>query len=65
MNNTPSCQNCAFYFSKDKLCRRFPAQVVSWANPKPTNNDDEIIIRTQFPIMLPEGWCGEWQRRLQ
>lgn len=62
---TESCENCKFYFAPDKLCRRFPAQMLAWKNPKPKNPEDVIVLRTQFPMMFPEGWCGEFQLRLE
>lgn len=56
MNN---CLNCKFYLHIPQLCRRFPPKVVAWKNPSPKRPEDEIIIRSQFPVMLPDGWCGE------
>lgn len=52
-----ACANCRFYYFAEKElanpCRRFPPQNV------PKNFGEEF--RSQFPMMLPEGWCGEWQ----
>ncbi len=57
----PRCETCRFYLADEKLCRRYPPQVIAWKNPKPKNLNDEIIIRSQFPVMMPAGWCGEWK----
>lgn len=55
----PRCETCHYYLHDEKLCRRLPPMVVAWKNPRPKNRDDEIILRSQFPVLLPSGWCGE------
>ncbi len=61
----PRCAACRFYMAENKLCRRYPPQVLAWKNEAEAGTDKEIVLRSQFPIMEPTGSCGEWQGQLQ
>jgi hypothetical protein len=60
-----SCEKCKFWtWAKNQgnkgVCRRFP--------PIPMMvgaNDQGPIIGSQFPIMMGEGWCGEYAVKLE
>jgi len=54
------CGNCRFSLpTADRpnqvFCRRFPPYVI----PRPDGN-----FGTEFPQMMSDGWCGEFQQPL-
>lgn len=53
------CETCRYFFGGDGnqgLCRRYPPKVVAMLQGRTTNYD----IKSQFPVMLKAGWCGEF-----
>lgn len=51
------CQACRFFLPADDaqgFCRRYPPQPIT---------TPEGGLFSQFPIMLKDGWCGEYQER--
>lgn len=56
----PRCSTCRYWFQDDDrtLCRRFPPTPIVLPVPEQPN---KLMIQSQFPVMLPSGWCGEYQ----
>jgi hypothetical protein len=55
------CRSCRFFWPLDDdqdrgECRRFPRTVF------PVKLDgNQLAIRTEFPVTVTTGWCGEYQ----
>ncbi len=49
------CATCKHYIMGPRLCRRYPPAVVL---AKPSAQG--ISYHTAFPVMNPDGVCGEW-----
>ena len=51
-----SCNRCAYYDSGDAVitgfCRRFPPSIFRG-----------VAVPGKFPIVAPDGWCGEYKGR--
>jgi hypothetical protein len=47
-----SCRICRFFAYGE--CRRFPPQVV---------RQQDGMIGSDFPMIHPDGWCGEFQKK--
>ncbi len=64
MTKDTNCSNCRFSLPMDSeqhMCRRFPPNVL--VHPAP-NADQGAQVFCQFPVMLGNGWCGEYKIRL-
>lgn len=61
------CDNCRFYHTISKACRRYPAHPMmigvkqNVLNP----NQGEPQIVSVFPSMEKHGWCGEYRPRVE
>lgn len=54
------CVDCKFAYEQADgplLCRRFPPVVLQ------SNKEDNKVF-SQFPPMLPSGWCGEFRAKV-
>lgn len=54
------CERCRFYLPREidaerGLCRRFPPTIFLQSAKA-----GKLLTQTQFPVMLPTGWCGEF-----
>lgn len=59
---TKCCASCAFYFMALSLCRRYPPTVVGAATGRKQPDGNPIIATlSQFPVLTPDGLCGEWK----
>jgi hypothetical protein len=50
------CESCRFFLITRNIagkCRRYPPKVVM--------NPDFDRLDLEYPLMLPNGWCGEFQ----
>jgi hypothetical protein len=57
----PSCAKCKFSFEGEGVmaCRRYPPAVYEVAQ------QGGAAIRSQFPIVRVDFYCGEFRRRLR
>lgn len=64
-----TCANCRFLHHEsdgDYVCRRMPPTAWLMGEPLPPPRVGQIgfKIRSGFPVVRREGWCGEWQAKL-
>lgn len=57
-----SCASCVFYMASPKACRRYPPTplMVGVKQGIASLSQQEPLIASYFPTILPTGWCGEY-----
>lgn len=63
------CNSCRFIHREgdgDYVCRRHPPTAWLMGEPLPPPRVGQIgfKVRSAFPVINREFWCGEWQARL-
>ncbi len=57
MDRYVRCADCV-YVSPESRCRRYPPVIVP----------EYLVVEhgkgSMYPVVEPEGWCGEWRLRL-